>query len=106
MFWKLFGSNDSKIEEALEKSVGHDICLNAAPANTDTAAPEKADADPASLRQEDNRVVPQASSKLELWTDYAMVIPANTETKKQDDAPLGTRYAAPWERKKAVNEQD
>lgn len=57
MLWKLFGS-ERRVQEALEQSVGYDISpniLRAAPANNDRPAAEQ----PA----------------LDLWRDYAIVVP-------------------------------
>lgn len=73
MFWKLFGSEE-RVQQALEQSVGYDISPNI------LHQPEVVN--PATVN----------AGTLDLWRDYAIAMPANT-----DNQPVN----GPRERKKA-----
>jgi hypothetical protein len=74
MFWKLFGSEE-RVQQAIEQSVGYDISPNI-------------------LHQPEvvQPAVVVSEGTLDLWKDYAFVMPANA-----DNVP----YNGPRERKKA-----
>jgi hypothetical protein len=74
MFWKFFSSKQ-RVEEALDQSVGYDISPNNL-----TDAP---DAAPVAV-----------NAKLDLWRDYAYVMPANTEETRKPSEELRARRKA------------
>jgi hypothetical protein len=70
MLWKLFGSEE-RVQKALDQSVGYDISPNI------LRAPEP-------LQQE----------MLDLWKDFAVLLPANTQDSRHaGDAPRARKKA-------------